>query len=286
MRCRETLKSKIMFNCRKYRMLFYLYKNKIFNVRDLKVKEKYDARIKSIKRYNTSNVYLYENEEIPRVAVYTCIFGNYDSVKPIHNKNKNCDYWIITDQQVSPESGWKKFEINLPEEVKNASPTIKNRYCKMHPHILFPSYDYSIYMDGSICIYADVFPLLGKMEDKIIGMYQHGSRDCIYEEAKKVVEYGKAPEDIVKKQIHFYKQEGFPEHFGLTDCIVIVRKHNEKQCIKIMEDWWKLFWMYSKRDQLSFMYVLWKNDMTFKDIAKLGMSYGDEARLLSTGHKN
>ena len=37
-----------------------------------------------------------------------------------------------------------------------------------------------------------------------------------------------------------------------------------------MEEWWKEFSNGTQRDQLSFMYVMWKNRMTLKDIASLG----------------
>jgi len=44
---------------------------------------------------------------------------------------------------------------------------------------------------------------------------------------------------------------------------VIIRKHNESDCIKAMEDWWSEIKYHSKRDQLSFNYVAWKNDFKF-----------------------
>ena len=39
---------------------------------------------------------------------------------------------------------------------------------------------------------------------------------------------------------------------------LIVRKHNEKECVYLMEQWWEQIKNYSHRDQLSFNYVLWK----------------------------
>ena len=40
--------------------------------------------------------------------------------------------------------------------------------------------------------------------------------------------------------------------------MVILRRHNEKDCIRVMEDWWTEIKYGSKRDQLSFNYVLGK----------------------------
>ena len=37
--------------------------------------------------------------------------------------------------------------------------------------------------------------------------------------------------------------------------MVILRRHNEKDCVRVMEDWWTEIKYGSKRDQLSFNYV-------------------------------
>lgn len=286
-RYRETVRSRTRFEYKKCRALSSLRKGRLLNWRNKTAADQYGKRIQNNIQYNKSKNYpkAFSQSGPGRIAVYTCIFGSYDTVKPIACKSAYCDYYIITDQPVDEASGWKKYSVAFPEELKDASPVLKNRYCKMHPHLLFPEYAYSIYMDGSIVIYADVFPLLGRMGEKFIGMYAHSSRDCIYQEAAKVVELGKAPAQIVEEQMRLYKEEGFPEHFGLTDGIVIVRKHNDSRCITLMNDWWDIFQRYSKRDQLGLMYAVWKNGMQYADIAKLGMNYQSDARLASSGHQ-
>lgn len=284
---REPVKSQVRVIYKKCKTLLFLWKEKQLHWQDKTAAAKYGKRISNVIQYNKSKNYpeSFSEKGSGRVAVYTCIFGNYDAVKPIGCKSKYCDYYIITDQAVDEKSGWKKLAVAFPEELQDASPVLRNRYCKMHPHILFPEYDYSIYMDGSIVIYADIFPLLGRMGEKILGMYAHSSRDCIYQEAAKVVELGKAPKNIVDAQMSVYRQEGFPEHFGLTDGIVIARKHNEPRCVQLMQDWWKLFCAYSKRDQLGLMYAVWKNGMAYSDIALLGANYQEDVRLKFAGHR-
>ena len=61
-------------------------------------------------------------------------------------------------------------------------------------------------------------------------------------------------------QINRYLNEGFPLHYGMTEMPVIARFHNEPLCKKIMEEWWEEFNHTALRDQLSFMYVMWKQD--------------------------
>ena len=58
-----------------------------------------------------------------------------------------------------------------------------------------------------------------------------------------------------------YREEGFPEHYGLNETNIMYRNHKSDKIISIMEEWWKFIENYSKRDQLSLSYVLWKNNM-------------------------
>ncbi len=274
-----------------YRLAF---KERLFLIREIHRKSHSEEKIQKYKkRLELLNGNLkfnnYPGDIFPlkgkKVAVYTCIFGNYDTVKPVECKSKYCDYFIITDQTVDIKSGWKKLDFELPENLKDATPVMKNRYFKMHPHILFPDYDYSIYIDGSMKIYADIFPLLGRLGDKTIGMFSHVLRDCIYDEADVCVRMGKITKELADLQMSEYRKEGYPEHYGLTDNIVIVRKHNDKNCRAVMEKWWDVFLKYPYRDQLGFGYALWKCGFGFEDVAVLGKNNADEVRLAFTKHK-
>jgi hypothetical protein len=43
----------------------------------------------------------------------------------------------------------------------------------------------------------------------------------------------------------------------------ILRRHNRPDLIRAMEDWWDEIVHYSKRDQLSFSFVAWKNNTSY-----------------------
>lgn len=62
------------------------------------------------------------------------------------------------------------------------------------------------------------------------------------------------------------KKAGFPEHYGLGENNILYRRHNEPALVRVMEDWWYFLENYSRRDQLSFVYVLWKNGFDIKAI--------------------
>ena len=65
-----------------------------------------------------------------------------------------------------------------------------------------------------------------------------------------------------------YQKENLPNNTGLVDNSLIIRKHNEKDCILLMEKWWNEIKIYSYRDQLSFNYIMWKTGIKNKYISK------------------
>ena len=114
------------------------------------------------------------------------------------------------------------------------------------------------------------------LSDSNIAFFDHNKnrmdpRDCIYDEYNAIMNLGKNDPNqkykddpqVMYNQVKRYQDEGYPSHNGLITGMVILRRHNEKDCIKVMEDWWTEIKYGSKRDQLSFNYVAWKNKTKF-----------------------
>ena len=203
-----------------------------------------------------------------RIAIYMVIFGNYDRIIEPAFIPDNCDFYIYTDQEVPEGSIWKKGSI--PPEIESLSNIEKNRFLKMMPHKLFPNYKYSIYVDGNVKIISDLTEYINLLNETGIGIHKHHVRDCIYDEMRVLTKYKK----VKKKDIFDYKKklddEEFPKNYGLLQCNVIVREHNNPTTIKVMEDWWSLFLTYAKRDQIYLPYVLYKNDISIDKVGILG----------------
>jgi hypothetical protein len=213
----------------------------------------------------------YRGEKDVKLAVYTVITGGYDEIKEPIFIDDNVDYYVITSNEISPNSVWKKIDINNLE-LMELSPLEQARYIKTHPHIFFSNYEYSMFIDGNVCITSSIRPLFYTMieENKIMAIHRHQSRDCLYHEARIVYGLGLAKYDAIKNQITKYKKDKFPRHYGLFETNIIIRKHNDENCIKIMEEWWNQIRMYTKRDQLSFTYTLWKCGYSSNYIMSLG----------------
>ncbi len=205
-----------------------------------------------------------------RIAVYTSVFGTYDNVYEPQYIAENIDYYFVSEQRPADLKKYKWLDAKnfLPSEMESSID--KNRYIKMHPHLLFPQYNYSIYIDGNVEVLKDISLFVQKSKTGI-SVFRHPSRDDIYMEALAVVNAGKSKSETVQAQMEKYIGDGFPHNYGLAEMRIIAREHNNPICIKVMEDWWEEFSVTNtKRDQLSFMYVIWKNGFKLTDMFVLG----------------
>lgn len=145
-------------------------------------------------------------------------------------------------------------------------------------HKIFPQYKYSIYVDGNTELKKKVSKqFLEKLEGKITGIACR-KRNCkisdIYRDGIHVLISQAADENKVQKQMEQYWKEGLPEYHGQIAGNIWVREHNNPICVRIMEDWWHQVSTQAPRDQLSFMYAVWKNGYTYEDIGLLDIGQG------------
>ena len=192
-------------------------------------------------------------------VVYTCITGNYDNIIEPSFITEGFDYICFTDNSGLTSVNWKIIVINdFPEGLSNVK---KQRYVKVNAHKFVSKYDLSIWVDGNIVIKNNLdFFLFHYCNDdsKSIFIPRHPIRDCIYVEGITCEKCGKDTAEHINPQMKRYKEEGFPEKYGLVQTNIMIRKHNSPECIKLMEEWWHEIENGSHRDQLSFNYVLWK----------------------------
>tara|TARA_A100001011_G_scaffold368495_1_gene422872 strand:- start:404 stop:1063 length:660 start_codon:yes stop_codon:yes gene_type:complete len=194
--------------------------------------------------------------------LYTTIFGGYDNlVKP----------------DLSEDWKFKCFseKTNVPLYIDN---TRNAKRFKVLPHRYLSDFKYSIFIDGNMYVVGDMNELIETyLSDCNIALFDHGknvldSRNCVYDEYNAIITLGnknknfKDNPDIMYKQVKRYEDDGYPPKNGLGTTMVLVRRHNEKDCIKLMENWWTEIKYNSKRDQLSFNYVAWKHKVKFNYI--------------------
>lgn len=192
-------------------------------------------------------------------VIYTCLIGNYDFLKHFPVIEENWDYVCFTDLNIKSDTQWK-----IKPLVFDKLDSARNyRWHKTHPHILFPEYKQSLFIDANIWIKSHwIFDQIKKHSKSNIILAKHFKNNSLYQEYKDCLKVKKDDPKIMAKQIEIIKSNGFPKNTGFSEANIIYRKHNQLEIKKTMEDWWWWIENYSKRDQLSLHYVLWKNKIT------------------------
>ena len=194
-------------------------------------------------------------------VVYTAITGGYDTVKEPKVVNPNWDYILFTD---NPEIKSDIWQVRLIDNEENLDSTRLARKVKIMGHKYLEEYDYSIWIDGKLEIRGDLekYVMENRKTEPIL-CFSHYVNDCIYQELDLCTELKKDDVELMNKQIDKYKKEGYPEHNGLVETGLLVREIHNTDVKKVMETWWNEVKNHSKRDQLSFNYALWKNDVIY-----------------------
>lgn len=197
-------------------------------------------------------------------VVYTCITAHYDELYNHTYTNPDWDYVCFTDDLSIANETNSNWQLR-PLQYTKLDNTKNQRWHKLHPHELFPEYEYSLWVDSNIdvltpAVFQDVYQAI--YSDQTISIALHPDRDCLYDEMQACLEHKKDTPENMRPQVDKFKKDGFPAHYGLFETNIMLRKHNLSKVKKVMNDWWYWIEKYSKRDQLSLTYVLWKNKLT------------------------
>ena len=195
-----------------------------------------------------------------KFVVYTCITGNYDTLREIRYVSPDIDYICFTDNAALTSKTWKIRQI--PNDLKNIDQIKKQRLLKILPHKYLSEYSVSLWLDSNIEIISDVKDFFNKYDLSKTFLYtnKHPTRDCIYREQLAVIRLKKDTYENTNPQINRYRDEGYPEHYGLAETNIMLRAHNNLKCVKLMNLWGEEILNGSHRDQLSFNYAIWKTD--------------------------
>jgi hypothetical protein len=212
-------------------------------------------------------------------VVYTAIFGEKDKLLKPKYIPYNFDFLCYTDSCLKSNI-WRVIK----KEPTDEDPVRSAKVYKILPHKYLEIYDYSIWADGNLRVRGNLNKLIDNyLKDYPLAVFDHAQlpdkRNCIYKEAETLYKMhekgkGKANVEIIKKQMSKYREDEYPEGNGLLSGMILIRKHNDDKVIRLMMDWWSEISKFSRRDQLSFNYVAWKNDFKINYI--LGDSRNNE----------
>ena len=218
---------------------------------------------------NAADYLAHKNDRTAKSVIYTCITSGYDDIAriaiPSHIEYA-CDYVCFTDN--ASDIAAKQIGVweTRPLAFTNLDNSRNNRWHKMHPHELFQEYTDSLYIDANVDILSHSLLSAARALRSPVAIPSHPLRDCIYDEySNAFAEFMDNPR-IMRAELDLIKASGMPKHYGLTENNVIYRQHNDPTIIKIMNDWWYMTSNYSRRDQLSLAWLLWRHNIKISDI--------------------
>ncbi|UWU51561.1 glycosyltransferase [Limnospira platensis] len=209
-----------------------------------------------------------------KIIVYTCNFGNYESVKEPLAVDPRVEYILFTDRKDIKSQTWKV--VNIEDNL--GDPRRTSRLPKILPHKYLPQHDISVYIDSSLELKTpDVLKMVEEcMEGHEIALYKHYKRNCVYDEINYVMNSKDrvvVNKDLCLRTIKKYKEINYPKNNGLFENAFIFRSNTTP--IKHLNNlWWNDYEHGSERDQFTLMYALFLTGIKPNTI-KIGNQFRD-----------
>ena len=201
-----------------------------------------------------------------KIAVFSAIMGDYDSLNLPCRIDPRLDYILFTDRPVVNTDVW---EVR-PATYLNADATRSARYVKTHPHMLLSEYDIAIWVDANITILGDIYPMVMDFASDTkaaVGAFPHPLRNSFYEEFSACLDNAKDDKSIIINQEKRYKLEEF-SYSRLSETGFVVFNLRNPKVSTFLNLWWREIDRHSRRDQLSFGYALSSTGLDWTPLAR------------------
>lgn len=220
-----------------------------------------------------------------RYVIYSAMVGAYDEIRQPLVVDERFDYVLFSNEIQSSNVGvWQVRKI----DYSNSDNTRICRYVKTHPETLLAGYVFSVWMDSNIQICTDyIYRRTIELFDYgvLVSSTYHPGWDCIYTEAVQLIYMGVEHEDMVLRWCHRLRKEGYPQHNGLCETAILFRVMDAR--IKELDElWWNCIDAFSRRDQLSFNYALWKLAVPVHYLMGIGKSAKNMDDFIVLVHKD
>lgn len=220
-------------------------------------------------------------------AIFTAVVGNYDALSQPLEVDNETDYILFTNDIKESRIGvWDVHPINYNHEDR----TRIARWVKTHPHLLLPEHESSLWLDANIQINTSYIynriKELNERQSVRVASIPHPEFDCIYDELFDMLLHHYEHEDIILKWGQKLRKERYPRHNSTFETGLLFRKHHDNQVAMFDELWWNSIEHYSRRDQLSFSYSLWKNNLVCEPFFTDGTNVRNNSSVNYLQHQN
>jgi glycosyltransferase involved in cell wall biosynthesis len=205
-----------------------------------------------VRRYNAQ-----KQHRKAKVVCYTAIDGTNDNLIIPESIVDDWDYVVFSNKAIEGEH---IFNV-LPPLFNHRNPLLKNGYLKAHPHILFPRYAYSVWLDPNILVRSThLKESLVKFfhDDDHILLNLHPGHQTMCKRLETSLRLQNKSHDLIEKQVLQYYDEGLAETADFYHTGIIIRRHMHPDVIEANEAWWNEIVEGIRIDGLSLPYIIWK----------------------------
>lgn len=188
------------------------------------------------------------------IEVITSICGGKDKLNTPEVKGNSTFTAYIDGEEKSDVWNIKKAFDGFKDPRRNS---------RIHKILIhkYSNAEYTIWTDGNIKLLISPEDIINKyMNGYDMAIFEHPSRDCIYDEALKCCQLKLDDIELLIEQAKYYEDNHFPKKRGLCEGGIIIRKNNNKTK-NFNEYWWSDYCRFSRRDQISLMPALDKSGL-------------------------
>lgn len=203
------------------------------------------------------------------LVLYSAHYGQADPLNPdVFGGFASCRRVLFTDRADVALPG---VEV-IHDPLDGLDPARASRRAKLAPHRHFPDADWSIWIDNKSRLRRDpgeVLAAVRAQSDAAFFAFPHFRRDCVYHELQTCWENGLDDYRVLKERERTYRTERMPAHSGLIEGHFIIRRHNDPALARFGDRWLEHVLRFSRRDQISFPYLVWKLGLRYDFITAL-----------------
>jgi hypothetical protein len=204
----------------------------------------------------------------PDIILFSALYGDKEPLNlNVFGGFRGSRTVLVSDRAREVPAG---VELILDAEG-GLDPARASRRSKLMPHRFFPEAEWSVWLDNKSRLLRDPAEIVAAVQAQggaDFFAFPHFRRDCVYDEGQTVWENGLDDYRTVRERMNTYRAEGMPRHFGLIEGHFIVRRHTEAVAA-FGEQWFDQVCRHSRRDQISFPYLVWKSGFPYTLITAL-----------------
>ena len=200
----------------------------------------------------------FKNDDL---IVYTSLIGENEGLnsQPLFNSS-NLRHVCLTDDENLTSDDW---EIILVDRIIPQDSYRSQRHFKIRPHIIFPNYKYSLYLDNTVVLRKRTEELINMILNSLF-ILKDEPFFCLpyHSQFDLISEFNACCNNNLDDQTRIYEQLNHYINTNSRDLkrkaywgAILLRSHNKEEIVKLSETWFSHVCRYYRRDQLSIIHA-------------------------------